>query len=266
MIMDFLKKELAPITEHAWEDIKDQAKNMLSSLLTARKVVDVKGPYGWDLAGVNTGRLNDNLTEKNGVNFGIRQYLPLTEIRVPFELNIWELDNIERGAMDIDYKNMEEAANKLARFEDRAVFYGLSEAGILGLKSLETLENLEFPADGNDFLKMLTNATSIFQTHFIGGPFSLVVNPDKLKKINTIFNGYPLIKQIKNIIGGQIIMSPFIEDAFLISERGGDFEFTLGKDISIGYLGHDSEKVKLYFTESFTFRILEDKGVITITG
>ncbi|MEX0982798.1 MAG: family 1 encapsulin nanocompartment shell protein [Bacteroidales bacterium] len=42
----------------------------------------------------------------------------------------------------------------------------------------------------------------------------------------------------------------------LVSERGGDFELSIGQDISIGYDGHDSDKVKLYFTESFMFRII----------
>ena len=36
----------------------------------------------------------------------------------------------------------------------------------------------------------------------------------------------------------------------------------MGQDLSIGYAAHDRENVELYITESFTFRILEEKAAI----
>lgn len=43
----------------------------------------------------------------------------------------------------------------------------------------------------------------------------------------------------------------------LLSHRGDDFQLSVGQDLSIGYAGHDREKVHLYLTESFAFRVLE---------
>jgi uncharacterized linocin/CFP29 family protein len=48
----------------------------------------------------------------------------------------------------------------------------------------------------------------------------------------------------------------------LLSTRGGDYELTVGQDLSIGYAVHDRENVELYLTESFTFRVLEEKAAI----
>jgi len=48
----------------------------------------------------------------------------------------------------------------------------------------------------------------------------------------------------------------------VLSMRGGDFELTVGQDLSIGYASHDRTTVELYLTESFTFRVLEDKASI----
>ena len=51
-----------------------------------------------------------------------------------------------------------------------------------------------------------------------------------------------------------------------VSTRGGDLELILGQDLAIGYEAHTQNKVKLYFTESFTFRILEPAAVIHYTA
>jgi len=47
--------------------------------------------------------------------------------------------------------------------------------------------------------------------------------------------------------------------------RGGDFELTVGQDFSIGYLEHDTERVRLYIEESFTFLVLSPQAAIPLT-
>ena len=54
------------------------------------------------------------------------------------------------------------------------------------------------------------------------------------------------------------------EGAVLLSTRGGDFELTVGQDLSVGYAKHTDSEVELFITESFTFRVLENKAAILI--
>jgi uncharacterized linocin/CFP29 family protein len=55
----------------------------------------------------------------------------------------------------------------------------------------------------------------------------------------------------------------------LLRERapthGEDFELTVGQDFSVGYLGHDSQRVRLYLEESFTFRVLSPQAAILLS-
>ena len=79
--------------------------------------------------------------------------------------------------------------------------------------------------------------------------------------------GYPVKMQAENILGGQVVLSPYLSgkhenEAFMLSQRGGDLEIILGQDMAVGYESHSSDKVKLYYTESFTFRILEPAAII----
>ncbi|MFO7595036.1 MAG: family 1 encapsulin nanocompartment shell protein [Desulfocurvibacter africanus] len=260
--MDILKRELAPITKQAWAVIDEQARMILNSVLSARKVVDVDGPKGWEYSAVPLGRLSlpENQPIEN-VHFGIRRVLPLVEVRVPFELDIWEIDNLVRGAKDIDLSPLEKAARDLARMEERAVYYGLHQAQIKGLKEASGHEAMGISGTPEDIVQKVTEGLTRMLRETINGPYALVVCPEMWVALSGQIRGYPLNKYVESMLGGPIVVSPFVEDAFLISTRGGDMTLTLGQDIGIGHGSHDKEKVKLFFTESFTFHVLEPRAI-----
>lgn len=260
--MDILRKSLAPISGPAWEEINETAVDVLTSVLSARKFIDIEGPKGWDYAALSEGRLNVPANQKGDVKYGINQVMPLVESRLPFELNIWELDNAERGCEDIELDNLENAARKIAQFEENIIYEGLSKANIKGLKEASEHKKISFPDNGNDILAAVTKGIAQMKKASIEGPYSLVLNSDKWEKVQSFVQGYPLTKRLENMLGGSIIMAPYVKDAFLVTERGGDFKMVIGQDLSIGYESHNNKVVQLYFTESFTFKILDPKAVL----
>jgi len=88
--MDILRKSFAPISEQAWEEINEEAKNILSSTLSARRFVAVDGPHGIDKAAVTAGELDIPARQaKTEVQYGVHKVMPLVESRITFSLNIW---------------------------------------------------------------------------------------------------------------------------------------------------------------------------------
>ncbi len=263
--MDILRKSLAPISDKAWEEINEDAKNTLETALSARKFVDIEGPKGLDHAAVPLGSLK--LPSKQGkkdVQYGIHQLMPLVETRIPFELNIWELDNVARGNEDIDLDNLQEAAYKIAEFEENAIYNGFSQANIEGLLNASEHSAMDLPEKMDDIIGIISKAIVRFQKKGVQGPFNLIVGPEIYEKLNSFMQGYPLRKQVEKIIEGEIILAHKIESALLVSARGGDFRLTLGQDLSIGYENHDNKKVELYFMESFTFQVLDPAALIVM--
>ncbi len=59
-------------------------------------------------------------------------------------------------------------------------------------------------------------------------------------------------------------LAPAIDGAFVLSTRGGDFDLQIGQDLSIGYLSHDSETVRLYFQESLTFLVYTGEASVAL--
>jgi uncharacterized linocin/CFP29 family protein len=49
-----------------------------------------------------------------------------------------------------------------------------------------------------------------------------------------------------------------------MSLRGGDFELTIGRDVSIGYRSHTDSAVRLYLIESMAFRVLTPEAAVAL--
>jgi uncharacterized linocin/CFP29 family protein len=261
--MDILRKSLAPISDRAWEEINKETKDTLTTALSARKFIDVVGPKGFDFAAVPTGRLDLPKNQgKDNVQYGICNVMPLVEARIPFELDIWELDNVARGNESIDLNNLVDAAKKIARFEDEAIYKGFKPAHIDGLLSTSEHKNLQLTGNNNSLVDILSQAIISFRNKAVEGSYNLIVGHELYKYINSFNMDYPLRKHIESIINGKIILSDYIDNAILVADRGGDFRLTLGQDFSIGYESHNQQKVQLYLTESFTFQVLDPAAVI----
>ena len=265
--MNILKKQLAPITEEAWKEISDQADDIFKSLLTHRKVVNIDGPNGLDYGAVSTGRLSvPSNQDKKGINYGIHQVMPLVEVRKPFTLDMWELDNLERGAEDVDLSPLEDAAREMALFENRAVFDGFKAGGIEGLARGSDHDVKQIPEDPDQFIQFIAGQISYLRKEGVEGPYHLMLTDDRWQQLVTLSKGYPAMRYLKDLMEGEVYMNHATDHSFLLSGRGDDFELVLGQDLSIGYDAHDSEKVKLYIMESFTFRILGPEALIVLTS
>jgi uncharacterized linocin/CFP29 family protein len=252
--MNNLYRELAPISDAAWADIETEARRTFEQHVAARRVIDLTGPDGPGLAGVNTGHQNVIDAPAAGVSAWLRVAQPLVKLRVPFTVQREDVDSVERGAQDPDWQPVKDAAKKIAFAEDRAVFEGYAAAGITGVRQSTSNPVLTLPAEARDYPNVVSQAVSSLRLAGVGGPFSLLLSADAYTMVSeTSDHGYPIREHLARVIDGEIIWAPAIDGAFLLSARGGDFELRLGQDLSIGYLSHDAESVQLYFQESLTF-------------
>ena len=264
--MNNLHRELAPITGAAWEQIEQEAARTLKRHLAARRVVDVAGPEGVDLAGVGTGHQSTIQPPAEGIEAALREFKPLVELRVPFELSRRDLDAVERGSNDPDLQPLKDAARKIAFAEDRAVFEGYAQARIDGLRQGTSNAAVPLPADVGDYPAAVAQAVSQLRDVGVNGPYVLLLGEQAYTAVSgSTLSGYPLRKDIRQLVDEDIIWAPAIEGGAVLSKRGGDFALHLGQDMSIGYLGHDDRSVRLYLQESFTFLQLTAEAAVMLS-
>jgi len=263
---DHLLREHAPISDAAWAAIEDDVIPKLKTQLAARKLVDFTGPGGWGLSSVNLGRARVIDEPAAGLGASLRVVLPLVELRAEFTVSRRELEDVDRGARDVDLSALDDAAAALARAENRAVFHGYPDASIRGLVEVGTHESIGLEDDANRYPAEIARAVDVLREAGIGGPYGLAIAPEIYTAIveSTEHGGYPLFEHLHQILEGPVVWAPGIDCGAVLSQRGGDFVFDCGQDIAIGYRSHDDEDVSLYLEESFTFRVLEPDAVIAL--
>jgi uncharacterized linocin/CFP29 family protein len=263
--MNNLHRELAPISDKAWDQIEEEASRTLKRHLAARRVVDVQGPKGLECSAVSTGHLRQITTPGDGIQAAARETKALVELRVAFELTRQAIDDVERGAKDSDWSPLKDAARKIAFAEDRAVFAGYAPAQIQGVFHGTSNPVLTLPADVKSYPDAVAQAVSQLRLAGVNGPYALLLGAEPYTAISGANDdGYPVLEHIQRLVDGEIVWAPAIEGGLVVTTRGGDFELHIGQDISIGYLSHSETAVRLYLQETFTFLLLTAEAAVVL--
>jgi uncharacterized linocin/CFP29 family protein len=271
-VTDHLLRDLAPIPARAWKEIDDEARERLTPLLAARKLADWVGSGGWRRDAMTTGRTTALAGPPAGgtaagVEVRQRRVLPMAEVRVPFTVSRREIEDIQRGATDPEFDDLDRAARQAAEIENRAVFHGWAAAGIAGITETSAYPPVEFGDDARRYPSIVAGAVDTLRCNGIEGPYALAIGPNGYTRIveSTEHGGYLLADHLTRILGGKIIWSPGLDGAIVVTERGGDFLLDVGQDLSIGFSHYDADVVHLYFEESFAFRVVEPDAAIALT-
>jgi uncharacterized linocin/CFP29 family protein len=197
-----------------------------------------------------------------------RRVLPLVEFRAEFEVSRADLDDADRGAGDLDLAELEAAAIRFALAENATVFHGYTAAGIAGIAESSSHRPIALEGDFREYPTFVARAVNVLREAGIGGPYGLAIGPDGYTGIieTTEHGGYPLLDHLRQILGGPVVWAPGVQGAIVLSVRGGDFVLDCGQDLSIGYLDHTADAVRLYFEESISFRVVEPDAAIALPG
>lgn len=265
--MSILKRHLAPLTAAAWSAVDEEARQTLAASLSARKLIDVTGPNGWNYAAANLGSLK--LVETpvvEDVEWGLRQVQPLAEWRLPFVLNIWELDNLERGSATPDLDPVVQAATKVALYEEKLVYHGSDAAGVTGILPASPHEPVAMGDSSEALVAAIGKATAKLAYAGIGGPYAVVLGKDAYTRLlAAATDDYPPMKRTLQMAAAGVHWSPALETGVVISTRGDDYLLDLGVDHAIGYAGHNAETVELYLTGSLTFRVHDPAAAVALS-
>ncbi|MFD4470305.1 family 1 encapsulin nanocompartment shell protein [Rhodococcus sp. NPDC058505] len=259
-----LHRQLAPVTEAAWQQIGEEAARTFKRHVAGRRVVDVAGPEGYAYSAHNTGRVTSIDVSDNRIRAQLREVHPLVELRYPFTLSRAEIDDVERGSLDSDWQPVKDAAKAIAFAEDRAVFAGYQAAGIRGLGPSSSNPVLQLPSDPLAVPDAVVSALSALRLAGVEGPYAVVLDAESYTAVSeTRDEGHPVFHHLKDLVD-EIVWAPAVRGGYVLSTRGGDNQLTLGVDLSIGYDSHTATEVTLYLEESLTFSSLTAEAAVVL--
>ena len=255
--MNHLMRELAPVTDHSWSQIDQEATRSLKHVLAGAPPHEFTGPLGWGAVSSTGGGRTENLdgAALGPVEVARRTVAPLIELRSAFSLAKSELAAADRGATDLDLDPVIDAGRASALAEDQLVFHGYQPGGVSGSRAvdapsggdhqrgLQPLSRARGPGGGRSPRRRHRRSlhdrpgSSLFhrrhRDHRARGLPGLRAPPS-------------------DPLGGPVVWAPAVDGAVVLSQRGGDFELTVGQDFSVGYRSEDATSVNLYIEESLS--------------
>ncbi|HEY6762594.1 MAG TPA: family 1 encapsulin nanocompartment shell protein [Baekduia sp.] len=257
----------APTSEAGWKLIDDEAKARLSPGLAARRVVDFDGPKGWEHSATALGRVSDDeISPLDHVEGRVRRVLPLVEVRARFVVSRAELAAGDRGAEDVDFEDLDAAAQRMVVAENTAVFHGWSDAGIDGIARVSPHDPIPCGDEVERYPSFVARAVETLLRSGVGGPYAMALGREEYTRVieTAERGGVLLFDHLRKILGGPIVWAPGVDGGIVLSQRGGDFLYDSGQDIAVGYDLHDADSVTLYLEESFSFRVATPEAAVAI--
>jgi len=264
--MDWLRREIAPLTQSIWDQIEGAVTTAARHAMAARRIADFRGPQGWGQVAVQTGRMR-RLPGATGRAFlSLPEVILLAEIRAEFSLPWDAIETFERGGAVLDTHDAEEAGREVALAEDRLMFYGHEGgAGFLTSEDVQRGSLGDWTQPGQADLDIL-DAIEKIDGAGIPGPYDLVLDPDLyygFQRATAQGGGYPVSRELRSVLN-KVYRSHVIRGGAVFSTRGEDFFMYVGGDLSVGYRWHDQDAVHLFCAETVAAQVVTPEAVCVL--
>lgn len=263
--MEVLNHSTIPFGDTVWNTIESEVSKFLSKRLTLRSAVDFKEGYGFETDAVSTKNIKE-ISSSNGLEISTREPIKMLEVKKTFGIPLNVIEDIKRDKANFDDAALTEAVNSFATVENDVILNGNKKANIEGV--LTGIKNKLTAKDTKEILTCVAKSMGIFNKNFVEGPFKLIISSETLAKLNVeSFDGMSLKSKIDEIFGSDaLIVNQDIgnDKALVISQRGGDFEFYSGLDVSLGFEKETAKEVELFLLQTFTFRNISPEAAVLI--
>jgi len=264
--MDYFNRDEARLPGDLWNAIDEAAANAARELLTARRFLDVEGPFGVGLTAIESGNDEYRQPDRNEAAAVISRTVPVPMLRQSFQLSIRRVAAHVENAQAINLSPVQDAAEAVANAEERIVYYGQPDFGLPGLLTIDARQRVE----GGDWSALdralqdaVAAATKLDERGF-RGPYSLVLAP---ALYNALFRLYPgtdvlQLEHLRRLCTGGIYKAS-IDGGLMVDPRAG--VLVVGQDLRSGYVCQDGMHYQLYVSESIVLRIDEPKAICTLS-
>lgn len=266
MANKYLSRDDAPFGESVWEALDDVVVAAAKSQLSARRILDIEGPYGLEQKSIP---LYDITISDEEVKLMSSPVLPIPLMETQFTLNTRDLAAYEAEGIPLNTQNVAMAAIALARAEDALIFEGDKKLGLEGLLTTKGARSVEL---GNwdqvgTAADVVIKGVSALDAAGFHGPYALALAPDLYNKLYRLYpQGYQIeLQHIEGILGSKVVKAPGIGKGGALLATGSQFaSIVIGQDMMTGFIGPDNSDFKFRITESLVLRLRVPESVCVL--
>jgi uncharacterized linocin/CFP29 family protein len=266
--MDSLNRDQAPFPAEIWQIIDAAAASAARDQLTARRFLDLEGPFGVGLTAIEVG--NDDYCRQPGPDEAgavMGRAIPLPMLRKSFRLSIRRVAAYVQNGQPLDLNPVQNAAEAVADREEELIYSGQPTFGLAGLLTMDGRQQVDasdWTAPDRALQDVLAAATRLDDSGY-RGPYALALSP---VLYNNLFRLYPgsdvmALEHLRRLCTAGIYKAA-IPGGVLVDTRVG--VLILGQDLQAGYSSQDGVHYHLYVSESIVLRIDEPKAICVIAS
>lgn len=265
--MDPTHRHLAPFGDDLWQAIETAAVAAARERLTARRFLDVEGPFGLGLTAVELG--NDAFCRQPAETEAAQilgRAVSVPMLRKSFSLSLRRLAGHLEAGQPLDLSAAQDAAEAVARREEELIYHGQPDFGLPGLLTAAG----RCHRDGGDWTRLdqalsdvLAAVTSLDEAGY-PGPYALVLAP---RLYNGLFRRYEDSDLLQSEHLARLctrgIFKAAVTGGAVVDPRAG--RVIVGQDLSAGFSHLDGVHVHLYLLESLVLKLDDPRAVCTIS-
>jgi uncharacterized linocin/CFP29 family protein len=262
----FLHRSDAPFDEKLWTLIDETVVGAAKSQLSARRIIEIDGPYGPGLKFI----AGKDAVSKDAKAADVlaSPALPVVALQKPFSLAMRDIAHFEETHLPPDMESAALAALDCARQEDHILLYGSEPLGIKGLlnasgtlsQKLHKWDEVGRAAD--DVIKAVT-ALDDAGFH---GPYALALAP---ALYNMLFRRYPQGDMVEldhvRAMVHSITKAPAIASGGVLLAQGKQYAtIVLGQDLITRFVGPSGGDYQFSIFESLALRLLAPSSICVL--
>lgn len=264
--MQYLNREHANFPEGIWERIDDAAAHAARDLLTARRFLELEGPYGIGLTAIEVGE--DNFCREPQPEDAAAitsRAISVPMLRKSCKLSIRRVEAYQHMGQPLDLRSVEAAAEAVARREEEFIYYGQKDFGLAGLLTADGRHEV----NGGDWSKVeqvlndVLTAVDLLDDSGCHGPYALALAPTHFNQLFRRYEGTDMLQleHLRRLCELGVYKAP-IAGAVLLDGHVG--KLVLGQDIQTGFSSNDGIYYHLFVSESIVLRLEEPEAICTL--
>jgi uncharacterized linocin/CFP29 family protein len=267
--MDYLNRHLAPFSDEVWKRIDEAAVTAARDDLTARRFLDVDGPYGMGLTALELGAedfCRQPEADEAGAVLSSTRALPVPMIRKTFKLSMRRIVAAEELGAPLDLTAAEEAGEAVAAREEEFIYAGSKASeleGLLGITGGAKVRAGDWKTAGQALNDTLKAVAALEKNGFLG-PYALAV---PVKQHNLLFHRYEGsdVLQVEHLqdLCEEGVYKAEIDKPVLVDPQVG--RIVVGQDLRCGFSGTDGIHYQLFANESAVLKV-EEPGAACVLG
>jgi len=265
--MHYLNRELASFTSDVWNRIDQASAAAARELLTARRFLDMEGPFGVGLTSIEVG-IDDYCRQPAPEEAGavLSRAIAMPMLRKGFGLSVRRMEGYMAMGQPLDLRPVEDAAEAVARREEAFIYYGQPDYGLEGLLTAQGRGEVRCDdwSKIEQALEDVLAAVNRLDDNGFHGPYALALSHTWYNLLFRRYEGTDMLQleHLKRLCELGVFKAA-IQGAVLVDSRAG--RLIVGQDLMTGYSSNDGIHHQLFASESLVLLLEEPGAICTLT-